>query len=126
MLYFEPNVGNNAQWLLCYRASTHGWESSTFHERCDGKPNTVTIVKVGDFVFGGYTDIPWGNFCLRGLHTTNLSLQTRVGKLKLVCVNGTKTVGKHVGKLLATNRTCLYSRQLFRQLFRVGKLEFDV
>ena len=63
---------------------------------------------------------------LRGLHTTNLSLQTRVGKLKLVCVNGTKTVGKHVGKLLATNRTCLYSRQLFRQLFRVGKLEFDV
>ena len=62
---------------------------------------------------------------LRGLHTTNLSLQTRVGKLKLVCVNGTKTVGKH-GKLLATNRTCLYSRQLFRQLFRVGKLEFDV
>ena len=63
---------------------------------------------------------------LRGLHTTNLSLQTRVGKLKLVCVNGTKTVGKHVGKLSATNRTCLYSRQLFRQLFRVGKLEFDV
>ena len=66
------------------------------------------------------------NEILRGLHTTNLSLQTRVGKLKLVCVNGTKTVGKHVGKLLATNRTCLYSRQLFRQLFRVGKLEFDV
>ena len=63
---------------------------------------------------------------LRGLHTTNLSLQTRVGKLKLVCVNGTKTDAKHVGKLLATNRTCLYSRQLFRQLFRVGKLEFDV
>ena len=41
------------------------------------------------------------------------SWQTRVGKLKLVCVNGTKTVGKQVGKLLATNRTCLYSRQLF-------------
>ena len=27
--------------------------------------------------------------------------QTRVGKVKLVCVNGTKTVGKRVGKLLA-------------------------
>ena len=40
---------------------------------------------------------------------------------------GTNTVkrpsrDKHVGKLLATNRTCLY----FRQLFRVGKLVFDV
>ena len=43
-----------------------------------------------------------------------------------MCVNGIKTVGKHVGKLLATNRTCLYSRQLFHQLFHVGKLVFDV
>ena len=43
-----------------------------------------------------------------------------------MCVNGTKTVGKHVGKLLAKNRTCLYSRQLFHQRFRVGKLVFDV
>ena len=41
-------------------------------------------------------------------------------------MNGIKTVGKHVGKLLAINRTCLYSRQLFHQLFRVGKLVFDV
>ena len=48
--------------------------------------------------------------------------QTCVGKLKLICVKGTKTVGKQVGKLLATNRTCLYSRQLFC----VGKLESDV
>ena len=35
------------------------------------------------------------------------------------------TVVKHVGKLLETNGTCLYSRQLFHQLFRVGKLVFD-
>ena len=33
---------------------------------------------------------------LSGLHTANLSWQTRIGKLKLVCVNGIKTVGKHV------------------------------
>ena len=48
--------------------------------------------------------------------------QTEVGKLKLRCVKDTRTVGK----LLATNRTCLYSLQLFRQLFCVGKLESDV
>ena len=36
-------------------------------------------------------------------------------------MKGTKTVGKQVGELLATNRTCLYSRQLFC----VGKLESD-
>ena len=49
-----------------------------------------------------------------------------VGKVKLVCVNGTNTVGKRVGKRLATNRTCLYSRQPFHQLFLVGKLVSDV
>ena len=52
--------------------------------------------------------------------------QTKVGKLELMYVNGTKTVGKQIGKLLATNRTCLYSRRLFHQLFRVGKLVSDV
>jgi len=41
-------------------------------------------------------------------------------------VNGTKTVGKHVGKLLATNRIYLYSCQLFHQLFGVGKLLSDM
>ena len=49
-------------------------------------------------------------------HTANLSWQTRVGKPKLVCVvcvNGTKTGGKHVCKLLASNRNvfadCFYA-----------------
>ena len=50
---------------------------------------------------------------LSGLHTANLSWQTRVGKSKLVCVNCTKTGGKHVCKLLASNRNvfadCFYA-----------------
>ena len=35
-----------------------------------------------------------------------------VGKLKLACVKDTTTVVKHVGKLWATNKICLYSPQL--------------
>ena len=50
---------------------------------------------------------------LSSLHTANLSWQTRVGKPKLVCVNGTKTGDKHVCKLLASNRNvfadCFYA-----------------
>ncbi|KAL9961983.1 hypothetical protein ACROYT_G031033 [Oculina patagonica] len=57
--FLTPAVGSNHWWLLCYRASTHGWAVSTFHSRCDGKRDTVTIVKKGQYVFGGYTDIPW-------------------------------------------------------------------
>ena len=58
--FLTPAVGSNPRWVLCYRASTHGWAASTFHSRCDGKLDTVTIIKTGQYVFGGYTDIPWG------------------------------------------------------------------
>ena len=55
-----PEVGVDSSWLLCYRATPHGWKVKTFHDRCDGKRNTVTIIQKGQYVFGGYTDIPWG------------------------------------------------------------------
>lgn len=48
------------RWTLCYRASSHGWAASTFHSRCDGKPHTVTIIRKSPYVFGGYTNIAWG------------------------------------------------------------------
>jgi len=57
--FLAPAVGNRSKWLLCHRASSHGWDVSIFHSRCDGKYHTVTIIKVGVYVFGGYTDIPW-------------------------------------------------------------------
>ena len=47
-------------WKRCWRASVDGWAASTFHSRCDGKGPTVTIIRVGRYIFGGYTSIPWG------------------------------------------------------------------
>ena len=44
---------------LCYRASLHGWSSQQFHQQCDGKVNTVVLVKVENYIFGGYTDQTW-------------------------------------------------------------------
>ena len=60
--FLTPAVGKIPHWVLCYRASTHGWASTTFHNRCDGKRDTVTIIKNGQLVFGGYTDVPWGKY----------------------------------------------------------------
>ena len=56
----EPAIGNNSSWALCWQASTHGWAGSTFHSRCNGKNHTITIIKKDQYVFGGYTDVPWG------------------------------------------------------------------
>ena len=41
---------------LLYRGSKHGWEASKFHELCDEKGPTITVMrsKAGR-VFGGFT-----------------------------------------------------------------------
>jgi hypothetical protein len=44
---------------LCYRASLHGWSTQDFHKLCDDKAGTVVLVKVGNWIFGGYTDQTW-------------------------------------------------------------------
>ena len=54
---------------LCYRASVHGWSSQQFHQHCDDKEGTVVLVKVGNYIFGGYTDQTW-----QGKNFTNCCL----------------------------------------------------
>ena len=48
-------------WQLCYRASDDGWSSLDFHRKCDDVGPTVTLVKCGDNIFGGYTNESWKN-----------------------------------------------------------------
>ena len=47
--------------VLLFRASRDGWAASQFHARCDNKGPTVTIVKSGTYIFGGYADKPWNS-----------------------------------------------------------------
>ncbi|XP_048578078.1 uncharacterized protein LOC5504431 [Nematostella vectensis] len=51
----------DTNWTKCYRTSNQSWSASTFHSNCDNKGPTVTIVRVGENVFGGYTDRFWDN-----------------------------------------------------------------
>jgi hypothetical protein len=45
---------------LLYRGSRDGISPQAFHSKCDGKANTVTIIKTDkNYVFGGYTASPW-------------------------------------------------------------------
>ena len=50
----------NSAWKRCWHASVDGWDESTFHSRCDDKGPTVTIIRVGKYIFGGYTSVSWG------------------------------------------------------------------
>ena len=48
------------QWKLCYSKSTHGGSSSTFHNNCNNKGETYTIVKsTYGKLYGGYFGQSW-------------------------------------------------------------------
>jgi hypothetical protein len=48
------------QFRLLYRGSRDGFGRRTFHERCDGHSETVTVVQSeNDCIFGGYTPLAW-------------------------------------------------------------------
>ena len=52
----EAMVG---EWRLLFRASRDGFAASVFHCKCDNKGPTVTLVKSGANIFGGFTEKPW-------------------------------------------------------------------
>ncbi len=57
--------GNAGQaWQLCYKRSTHGYSSYTFHSLCNGKGPTITVVRsIYNRLFGGYNASSWYNGC---------------------------------------------------------------
>lgn len=55
---------DHSVFVRCWHAKTDGWAAATFHNNCDGKGPTVTIIQVNSHIFGGYTNVPWnGNPC---------------------------------------------------------------
>ena len=49
------------EWRLLFRASGDGFAASAFHSKCDNKGPTITVVKSGANIFGGFTEKPWTN-----------------------------------------------------------------
>ena len=45
--------------FLLYRASRNGFYSSSFHNCCDKKGPTVSVIKSGNNIFGGFTEQSW-------------------------------------------------------------------
>ena len=47
------------KWRLLFRGSRDGFQAQTFHSKCDKKGPTVTIMKSGNYIFGGFTEKSW-------------------------------------------------------------------
>jgi len=83
----------NNSFSLLWRGSRDGFDAAAFHRLCDGKANTVTVIKnTNGFIFGGFTAIPWsssGNdeadstaflFSLTNPSNTLLKLKVKLGQ----------------------------------------------
>ncbi len=55
-------IGKDQNWKLVYRGSDDGFNNVSFHTKCDGVPNTLTVVQttLGN-VFGGFTEKAWNS-----------------------------------------------------------------
>lgn len=42
---------------ILYQGSTDGFQAKIFHEKCDDKGPTLTIILANNRIFGGYTNI---------------------------------------------------------------------
>jgi hypothetical protein len=48
------------KWNLKYRASRDGFKGTDFHAKCNGVPNTLTVIKsTHGNIFGGFTEKQW-------------------------------------------------------------------
>jgi hypothetical protein len=63
LLKFMPKKLRSKRWKLIYRASKNGFDSATFHRKCDGKKGTsvVVIKATNGQIFGGSISIPWAS-----------------------------------------------------------------
>ncbi|KAL0234331.1 hypothetical protein PCE1_001367 [Barthelona sp. PCE] len=54
-------LGQDNKWRPIYNAENDGFSASIFHQKCDNRGPTVTIVYTPDgAIFGGFTPVPWG------------------------------------------------------------------
>lgn len=98
--YAPSDASHLRRFVLLYRASRDGWESSTFHRLCDNRGPTLTVVAtVSGYAFGGYASQSWtsaggtsrapGSFlftmrCAAGLPATKLPLRKRMDPYAMV------------------------------------------
>ena len=76
--FLKEQLSGESNFVLIYRASRDGWHSSKFHALCDDKGPTVTVVKNGNNIFGGYTEMSWedGKHLIKGMQCWFNALRT--------------------------------------------------
>ena len=57
---FPTFIRDYAMWKRCYSADHSSWNTAEFHFNCDSKGPSLTIIRVREYVFGGFVEQSWG------------------------------------------------------------------
>ena len=57
---FRPFIRDSAMWKRCYAADQTSWSLEEFHANCDTQGPSLTIIQVGEYIFGGFVEQSWG------------------------------------------------------------------
>ena len=102
---------------LLYRATRDGFTHSAFHSNCDGKANTITIVKNNlNYVFGGYAS--------KALHSNNAWIEDRNAFIFSLRRNGISTNEKY--KVAKPQKAYYSHNSSSSSLFEIGNCDIHV
>ena len=94
MYLMEMTKSNNGK--LLYRATRDGFSSQSFHSNCDGKANTIAIIKNNlNYVFGGYASTAWassGSYASDNALQMNPSFGPIFGRCDIIVANNSNVV----------------------------------
>ena len=57
---FPTFIRDYAVWKRCYSADHSSWSTAEFHSNCDSKGPSLTVIRVREYVFGGFVEQSWG------------------------------------------------------------------
>ena len=107
--FLKEQLSDESNFVLIYRASRDGWHSSKFHALCDDRGPTVTVVKNGNNIFGGYTEMSWedGKHWIKEIQWRFKPLETLLGSFNNDDGDGNENGKKAIGLF---NLCVLFSR----------------
>ncbi len=96
---------------LLWRGTEHGFTAAAFHQRCDGIPNTLTVMRnsANSKVCGAYTDVAF--------HSSGAYIPGQVGKSFLFSVS---TAGQVTQHLLQKGQYALCGNAAYGPIFGSG------
>ena len=55
--------GVSVDFYILYRGLLDGWKGEYFHDKCNNKSATITVIRsTGGFIFGGFTEKSWTSY----------------------------------------------------------------